>query len=68
MRALFCSDLGKYFELQGQDYICSRPDDNGMHSCSNLPALKIGKKVTVNKCQNIYIFALFLHCKLHIWL
>ncbi|XP_058804886.1 voltage-dependent T-type calcium channel subunit alpha-1G isoform X2 [Phymastichus coffea] len=35
-------DLEKYFEYQGQDYICSRPDDNGMHSCSNLPLLKIG--------------------------
>ncbi|XP_011497163.1 PREDICTED: voltage-dependent T-type calcium channel subunit alpha-1G [Ceratosolen solmsi marchali] len=35
-------DLEKYFEYQGQDYICSRPDDSGMHSCSNLPPLKIG--------------------------
>ncbi|CAB0028578.1 unnamed protein product, partial [Trichogramma brassicae] len=35
-------DLEKFFEYQGQDYICSRMDDNGMHSCSNLPRLKIG--------------------------
>lgn len=39
----FSSDLEKYFEYQGQDYICSRPDDNGMHSCSNLPPLKLGE-------------------------
>lgn len=39
----FSSDLEKYFEYQGQDYICSRPDDNGMHSCSNLPPLKFGE-------------------------
>nr|XP_034187863.1 voltage-dependent T-type calcium channel subunit alpha-1G isoform X2 [Osmia lignaria] len=38
-------DLEKYFEYQGQDYICSRPDDNGMHSCSNLPPLKFGNVV-----------------------
>ncbi|XP_076757109.1 ca[2+]-channel protein alpha[[1]] subunit T [Xylocopa sonorina] len=38
-------DLQKYFEYQGQDYICSRPDDNGMHSCSNLPPLKFGNVV-----------------------
>ncbi|KAK9301586.1 hypothetical protein QLX08_006035 [Tetragonisca angustula] len=38
-------DLEKYFEYQGQDYICSRPDDNGMHSCSNLPPLKFGNLV-----------------------
>ncbi|XP_017887476.1 voltage-dependent T-type calcium channel subunit alpha-1G isoform X3 [Ceratina calcarata] len=38
-------DLEKFFEYQGQDYICSRPDDNGMHSCSNLPPLKIGNVV-----------------------
>ncbi|KAK0098542.1 hypothetical protein PV326_007002 [Microctonus aethiopoides] len=35
-------DLEKYFEYQGQDYICSRPDDNGMHTCDNLPPLKLG--------------------------
>ncbi|XP_032672120.1 voltage-dependent T-type calcium channel subunit alpha-1G-like isoform X4 [Odontomachus brunneus] len=38
-------DLEKYFEYQGQDYICSRPDDSGMHSCSNLPPLKLGDLV-----------------------
>ncbi|XP_039307104.1 voltage-dependent T-type calcium channel subunit alpha-1G isoform X4 [Solenopsis invicta] len=38
-------DLEKFFEYQGQDYICSRPDDSGMHSCSNLPPLKIGNLV-----------------------
>ncbi|XP_011061777.1 PREDICTED: voltage-dependent T-type calcium channel subunit alpha-1G isoform X4 [Acromyrmex echinatior] len=38
-------DLEKYFEYQGQDYICSRPDDSGMHSCSNLPPLKFGNLV-----------------------
>ncbi|XP_034935713.1 voltage-dependent T-type calcium channel subunit alpha-1I isoform X2 [Chelonus insularis] len=38
-------NLGKYFEYQGQDYICSRPGDNGMHSCYNLPPLKIGDTV-----------------------
>ncbi|XP_043790226.1 voltage-dependent T-type calcium channel subunit alpha-1G isoform X2 [Apis laboriosa] len=41
-------DLEKYFEYQGQDYICSRPDDNGMHSCSNLPPLKLGNVVCNN--------------------
>lgn len=38
-------NLEKYFEYQGQDYICSRPDDSGMHSCSNLPPLKLGNLV-----------------------
>ncbi|RLU22910.1 hypothetical protein DMN91_005188 [Ooceraea biroi] len=38
-------NLEKYFEYQGQDYICSRPDDSGMHSCSNLPPLKLGNVV-----------------------
>ncbi|XP_043464929.1 voltage-dependent T-type calcium channel subunit alpha-1H isoform X1 [Leptopilina heterotoma] len=32
--------LRKYFEYQGQDYICSKPEDNGMHSCHDLPSLK----------------------------
>ncbi|XP_011633278.1 voltage-dependent T-type calcium channel subunit alpha-1G-like isoform X4 [Pogonomyrmex barbatus] len=41
-------DLEKYFEYQGQDYICSRPDDSGMHSCSNLPPLKFGNVVCNN--------------------
>ncbi|KYQ53200.1 Voltage-dependent T-type calcium channel subunit alpha-1I [Trachymyrmex zeteki] len=41
-------DLEKYFESQGQDYICSRPDDSGMHSCSNLPPLKFGNLVCNN--------------------
>ncbi|XP_050464943.1 voltage-dependent T-type calcium channel subunit alpha-1G isoform X6 [Cataglyphis hispanica] len=41
-------DLEKYFEYQGQDYICSRPDDSGMHSCSNLPPLKFGNLVCNN--------------------
>ncbi|XP_076629158.1 ca[2+]-channel protein alpha[[1]] subunit T isoform X2 [Colletes latitarsis] len=41
-------DLEKYFEYQGQDYICSRPDDNGMHSCSNLPPLKLGNVICNN--------------------
>ncbi|XP_076671262.1 ca[2+]-channel protein alpha[[1]] subunit T isoform X2 [Andrena cerasifolii] len=41
-------DLEKYFEYQGQDYICSRPDDNGMHSCSNLPPLKFGNVICNN--------------------
>ncbi|XP_015590684.1 voltage-dependent T-type calcium channel subunit alpha-1G isoform X2 [Cephus cinctus] len=38
-------DLEKYFEYQGQDYICSRPDDSGMHTCNNLPPLKLGNLV-----------------------
>ncbi|XP_043279954.1 voltage-dependent T-type calcium channel subunit alpha-1G isoform X2 [Venturia canescens] len=38
-------DLEKYFEYQGQDYICSRPDDSGMHTCNNLPPLKFGNIV-----------------------
>ncbi|XP_071560720.1 ca[2+]-channel protein alpha[[1]] subunit T isoform X2 [Temnothorax nylanderi] len=38
-------DLEKYFEYGGQDYICSRPDDSGMHLCSNLPPLKLGNVV-----------------------
>ncbi|XP_012271946.2 voltage-dependent T-type calcium channel subunit alpha-1H [Orussus abietinus] len=38
-------DLEKYFDYQGQDYICSRPDDSGMHSCSDLPPLKLGNLV-----------------------
>ncbi|XP_033214107.1 voltage-dependent T-type calcium channel subunit alpha-1H-like [Belonocnema kinseyi] len=37
--------LEKYYENQGQDYICSRPEDSGMHSCSHLPPLKFGDTI-----------------------
>lgn len=60
----FCasSDLEKYFEYQGQDYICSKPDDSGMHSCSNLPLLKIGKfhKYSIYPTFIIHLF-IYLH-------
>lgn len=56
----FCasSDLEKYFEYQGQDYICSKPDDSGMHSCSNLPPLKIGKFHKYSICSPFIIHVL----------
>ncbi|XP_008484711.1 voltage-dependent T-type calcium channel subunit alpha-1G-like, partial [Diaphorina citri] len=40
-------NLPTYFQYKDQekDYICSRPDDNGMHYCSNLPPYKLGDQV-----------------------
>ncbi|XP_071444004.1 voltage-dependent T-type calcium channel subunit alpha-1G [Hetaerina americana] len=37
--------LASYYRYQEQDrdYICSRPDDNGMHTCSDLPPTKDGE-------------------------
>ncbi|XP_063224731.1 voltage-dependent T-type calcium channel subunit alpha-1G [Bacillus rossius redtenbacheri] len=34
----------KYVE-QDRDYICSKADDNGMHSCADLPPYKVGELV-----------------------
>ncbi|XP_072152992.1 voltage-dependent T-type calcium channel subunit alpha-1G isoform X2 [Bemisia tabaci] len=40
-------DLAAYYEYpdEEKDYICSRPDDSGMHLCSDLPPTKLGNLV-----------------------
>ncbi|KAG8268301.1 low voltage-gated calcium channel activity protein [Homalodisca vitripennis] len=38
-----CKPLAAYYSYQGDkegDYICSKPEDNGMHSCRDLPPTK----------------------------
>jgi voltage-dependent calcium channel T type alpha-1G len=30
---------------QDRDYICSKPEDNGMHQCNDLPHYKVGDMV-----------------------
>jgi voltage-dependent calcium channel T type alpha-1G len=30
---------------QDRDYICSKPEDNGMHQCTDLPHYKVGDMV-----------------------
>jgi voltage-dependent calcium channel T type alpha-1G len=30
---------------QDRDYICSKPEDNGMHQCNDLPHFKVGDMV-----------------------
>jgi voltage-dependent calcium channel T type alpha-1G len=30
---------------QDRDYICSKPEDNGMHQCTDLPQYKVGDLV-----------------------
>lgn len=37
--------LSLHYLEQDKDYICSRPDDNGMHTCDNLPHYKIGDMI-----------------------
>ncbi|XP_033608822.1 voltage-dependent T-type calcium channel subunit alpha-1H isoform X2 [Cryptotermes secundus] len=39
--------LASYYTYmeQDRDYICSKPEDNGMHQCSNLPNYKVGDLV-----------------------
>ncbi|XP_021706156.1 voltage-dependent T-type calcium channel subunit alpha-1G isoform X2 [Aedes aegypti] len=40
------SDISFYYEFsKEQDYICSKPDDSGMHLCNNLPPYRIGPLV-----------------------
>ncbi|XP_070508041.1 voltage-dependent T-type calcium channel subunit alpha-1G isoform X8 [Chironomus tepperi] len=39
-------DISFYYEFsKEQDYICSKPEDSGMHLCSNLPPYRIGPLV-----------------------
>ncbi|XP_055678127.1 voltage-dependent T-type calcium channel subunit alpha-1G isoform X3 [Lutzomyia longipalpis] len=36
-------DVSFYYEFsKEQDYICSKPDDSGMHLCNSLPAYRVG--------------------------
>lgn len=43
-----------YYEFsKEQDYICSKPEDSGMHLCSNLPPYRIGPLV----CNGEYCHA-----------
>lgn len=39
--------LALYYQYieQDKDYICSRPDDNGMHKCDNLPHYREGDMI-----------------------
>ncbi|XP_053680471.1 voltage-dependent T-type calcium channel subunit alpha-1G [Anopheles nili] len=40
------TDVSFYYEFsKEQDYICSKPDDSGMHLCQNLPPYRIGPLV-----------------------
>lgn len=47
-----------YYEFsKEQDYICSKPDDSGMHLCDNLPPFRIGAQICNGE------FTLKLHFK-----
>lgn len=37
------NSISFYYEFsKEQDYICSKPEDSGMHLCNNLPPYRIG--------------------------
>uniref|UniRef100_A0A336MLV5 CSON003082 protein n=1 Tax=Culicoides sonorensis TaxID=179676 RepID=A0A336MLV5_CULSO len=39
-------DIPFYYEISKDvDYICTKPEDSGMHTCNNLPPLQIGNTV-----------------------
>ncbi|KAL5282751.1 CACNA1G family protein [Megaselia abdita] len=43
---VFRPNVPLYYEFsKEQDYICSKPDDSGMHLCGNFPASKIGSMI-----------------------
>lgn len=50
---LFSSDsISYYYEFsKEQDYICSKPEDSGMHQCTTLPPYRIGPMV----CNGKYV-------------
>ncbi|KAL0279686.1 UNVERIFIED_CONTAM: hypothetical protein PYX00_001187 [Menopon gallinae] len=47
IRSRVTSPLALYYQYieQDKDYICSRPDDNGMHKCENLPHYREGNMI-----------------------
>ncbi|XP_039290068.1 voltage-dependent T-type calcium channel subunit alpha-1G isoform X3 [Nilaparvata lugens] len=50
IRARVTEPLAAYYQYQEQDrdYICSKPEDNGMHTCGELPPYKHGDLVCNN--------------------
>lgn len=50
-----CS-VSYYYEFsKEQDYICSKPEDSGMHLCSDLPPYRIGPML----CAGTFVRVLF---------
>lgn len=49
--SLFSSDsISYYYEFsKEQDYICSKPEDSGMHQCTDLPPFRIGPMICNGK-------------------
>ena len=65
----FFYSISFYYEFsKEQDYICSKPEDSGMHLCSNLPPYRIGPLVCnseyskTNKQSIIMIINFNLEC------
>lgn len=54
---LFSSDsISYYYEFsKEQDYICSKPEDSGMHQCTNLPPFRIGPMI----CNCKYVITVY---------
>lgn len=49
---LFSDSISYYYEFsKEQDFICSKPEDSGMHQCSSLPPYRIGPMI----CNGMYI-------------
>lgn len=56
---LFPYSISYYYEFsKEQDFICSKPEDSGMHMCSNLPPYRIGPMVC-NCKYRLLIIVLF---------
>lgn len=48
----FAFSVSFYYEFsKEQDYICSRPDDSGMHLCSELPPYRVGPMLCNGKLK-----------------
>lgn len=46
------SSVSFYYEFsKEQDYICSRPEDSGMHLCSELPQYRVGAMLCNGKFE-----------------
>lgn len=44
------SSVSNYYEFsKEQDYICSKPEDSGMHLCSDLPPYRVGDMICTGK-------------------
>ncbi|TDG39141.1 hypothetical protein AWZ03_014437 [Drosophila navojoa] len=47
-----CRSLSQYYEFsKDQDYICSTPEDSGMHLCGNFPPYRIGSLVCTEEAK-----------------